>query len=126
VRWAAEDRSRRVPISGTDLAEIGLSGPAIGRALGRIRSAHLDGAVANREEALALAAELARNPKLRERSTRRVRLGAAARASKPHRKSRSPSKPRSSNKPHGPKKKKKKNEAGADRASRPRPRAGRK
>jgi tRNA nucleotidyltransferase (CCA-adding enzyme) len=123
VRWAAEDRSRRVPISGTDLAEIGLSGPAIGRALGRIRSAHLDGAVANREEALALAAELARNPKLRERSTRRVRSSAAARASKPHRKLRNPNKPRSSNKPRGPKKK---NEAGADRASRPRPRAGRK
>jgi len=60
VRWAAEDRARRVPVSGEDLLEIGLSGPAVGRALARIRAAFLDAAVANREEALALARELAR------------------------------------------------------------------
>ena len=59
-RWAAEDRSRRAPVGGGDLEEIGLSGPALGRALGRIRAAYLDGGLANREEALALARELAR------------------------------------------------------------------
>jgi len=60
VRWAAEDRARRVPVTGQDLLEIGLSGPAVGRALARIRAAFLDGAVANREEALALAREIGR------------------------------------------------------------------
>jgi tRNA nucleotidyltransferase (CCA-adding enzyme) len=60
LRWAAEDRARRSPVSGTDLVAIGISGPAIGRALARIRAAFLDGAVANREEAVALARELER------------------------------------------------------------------
>jgi len=60
VRWAAEDRARRVPLSGDDLVEIGLEGPAVGRALARIRVAYLDGAIANREEAAALAVEWAR------------------------------------------------------------------
>lgn len=60
VRWAAEDRARRPPVSGNDLEDIGLAGPAVGRALAAIRSAYLDGAVANREEGLALARELAR------------------------------------------------------------------
>jgi hypothetical protein len=66
VRWAAEDRGRRLPITGTDLTGMGLSGPAVGRVLARIRSAFLDGEVANREEAVALAVELAR----RKTSTR--------------------------------------------------------
>ena len=39
---------------------MGLSGPALGRALRKIREAYLDGGVANREEALALASEIAR------------------------------------------------------------------
>ncbi|MDG2334924.1 MAG: hypothetical protein P8Q97_11920 [Myxococcota bacterium] len=60
VRWAAEDRARRVPLSGDDLTELGLAGPAVGRALARIRVAYLDGAIANREEATALAVEWAR------------------------------------------------------------------
>jgi tRNA nucleotidyltransferase (CCA-adding enzyme) len=60
VRFAGEDRIRRVPISGTDLVEVGLEGPALGRALGRIRTAYLDGALKNREEAIALAREIAR------------------------------------------------------------------
>jgi tRNA nucleotidyltransferase (CCA-adding enzyme) len=58
ARWAGEDRGRRLPVTGRDLVEIGLSGPAVGRALLRIRIAALDGAVHSREEALALAREL--------------------------------------------------------------------
>jgi hypothetical protein len=60
ARWALEDRARRPPIGGSDLLEIGLSGPAVGAALRRIRAAHLDGAVRTREDALALARELSR------------------------------------------------------------------
>jgi tRNA nucleotidyltransferase (CCA-adding enzyme) len=60
ARWAGEDRSRRLPINGRDLVELGLEGPAVGRALVRIRTAVLDGAVGTREEALALARELSR------------------------------------------------------------------
>ena len=60
VRWAGEDRGRRLPIDGRDLVALGLEGPAVGRALLRIRTAVLDGAVGNREEALALARELSR------------------------------------------------------------------
>ena len=60
VRYAAEDRSRRAPVTGADLMAIGLEGPAVGRALLRIRAAYLDGALRNREEALALARELSR------------------------------------------------------------------
>jgi tRNA nucleotidyltransferase/poly(A) polymerase len=60
VRYAAEDRGRRSPVTGADLVAAGLGGPAVGRALGRVRAAWLDGEVANREEALALARELGR------------------------------------------------------------------
>lgn len=66
VRWAAEDRRRRLPVSGHDLIEAGLSGPDVGRALARIRAAVLDGEVANREEALALAEEMARRASRRQ------------------------------------------------------------
>ena len=41
---------------------MGLSGPEIGRALARIRVAFLDGGVRTREEALALAREIASTP----------------------------------------------------------------
>jgi tRNA nucleotidyltransferase (CCA-adding enzyme) len=58
VRYAADDRSRRAPVTGDDLTAIGLEGPAVGRALARIRAAYLDGAVSDRAEALALAREL--------------------------------------------------------------------
>jgi len=61
VRFAREDRIRRVPISGSDLVEVGLDGPALGRALIRIRTAYLDGVLKNREEAIALAREIARH-----------------------------------------------------------------
>ncbi len=68
VRWAAEDRPRRSPLTGADVTALGLAGPDVGRVLARVRAAHLDGDVANREEALALATELAQRP---ERPKRR-------------------------------------------------------
>ena len=60
LRWAAEDRGRRAPLSGEDLIAMGLEGPSVGKVLARIRVAHLDGAIANREEAAALAVEWVR------------------------------------------------------------------
>lgn len=77
VRYAEEDRGRRAPVTGDDLTRIGLEGPAVGRALARIRAAFLDGAVSNREEALALGRELAHGRRsARGRSTgRRPRAG---------------------------------------------------
>jgi tRNA nucleotidyltransferase (CCA-adding enzyme) len=74
VRYAAEDRQRRSPVSGSDLTALGLSGPAVGRALARVRSAFLDGTVRSREEALALAREVGRH--------RSVGTGARERAGK--------------------------------------------
>lgn len=60
VRWAAEDRDRRIPVSGRDLVNAELEGAIVGEALARIRAAFLDGDVANREEGLALAREIFR------------------------------------------------------------------
>jgi tRNA nucleotidyltransferase (CCA-adding enzyme) len=60
LRHAVEDRPRRLPLNGEDLLALGLAGPAVGKALARIRSAYLDGAVKTREDALALARELGR------------------------------------------------------------------
>jgi len=60
VRWGAEDKRRRPPVTGQDLTELGIAGPDVGRGLARIRAAFLDGEIANREEALVLALELAR------------------------------------------------------------------
>lgn len=59
-RWAREDRGRRGPLGGADLVELGFSGPAVGRALARIRAAFLDRRVRDRGEALTLARELLR------------------------------------------------------------------
>jgi tRNA nucleotidyltransferase (CCA-adding enzyme) len=59
-RYAFQDRGAALPISGDDLLAIGMRGPAVGRALARIRVAYLDRAVRDREEALALAREIAR------------------------------------------------------------------
>jgi tRNA nucleotidyltransferase (CCA-adding enzyme) len=73
VRYAREDRCVRLPVGGDDLVEIGLSGPAVGRALARIRAAYLDRAVRDRDEALALARELAE----RGRGRRGDRRGSA-------------------------------------------------
>ena len=58
IRFAREDRARRPPMNGEDLVAMGLSGPAVGRALTRIRVAYLDGGVKTRDEVLALAREL--------------------------------------------------------------------
>lgn len=66
ARWADQDRRKRLPVDGRDLVEIGLSGPAVGRALARVRTAFLDGEVRDRDEALALARELARRSVARQ------------------------------------------------------------
>lgn len=60
ARWATQDRARSTPLTGDDLVALGLSGPAVGRALRRVRAAWLDGGVRNRDEALALAHEIQR------------------------------------------------------------------
>jgi hypothetical protein len=75
MRYACEDRSRRVPVSGGDLVAMGLSGPAVGRGLARIRAAFLDGNVGTRDDALALARELA--------GRRSTRAGSAKRRKRP-------------------------------------------
>jgi hypothetical protein len=76
ARFAVEDRIRRVPLSGEDLLAIGLEGPALGRVLNRVRIAFLDGALKDRDEAIALAREIARRrgtskPKAAARARRR-------------------------------------------------------
>jgi tRNA nucleotidyltransferase (CCA-adding enzyme) len=60
VRYASDDRHRRLPVTGDDLVAAGLAGPNLGRALARIRAAFLDGALRSRDDALALAQEVAR------------------------------------------------------------------
>jgi tRNA nucleotidyltransferase (CCA-adding enzyme) len=75
LRWGAEDRKRRAPVGGTELTSLGLSGPEVGRALARIRAGFLDGEIANREEALALAEELAKRASRREARGRNARKG---------------------------------------------------
>jgi tRNA nucleotidyltransferase (CCA-adding enzyme) len=67
ARYASEDRGRRAPVGGSELVALGLSGPEVGRALARVRAAFLDGALRTRDEAIALAGELA----ARRRSGRR-------------------------------------------------------
>jgi tRNA nucleotidyltransferase (CCA-adding enzyme) len=76
LRWAAEDRGKRLPVSGNDLVAAGLSGPIVGEALARIRVGWLDGTVRSRDEALALARELharaaRRRPRARKAAARR-------------------------------------------------------
>jgi len=77
ARYGGEDRHRRLPVSGSDLTALGLSGPAVGRALERIRVAVLDGSVRSREEALMLAGEVGRQRS--RRSAGRGRPGAGRR-----------------------------------------------
>ena len=59
-RWAAEDRSEKIPVTGSDLLKLGLEGAALGQVLARLRAGFLDGELMNREEGLALAHELLR------------------------------------------------------------------
>jgi tRNA nucleotidyltransferase (CCA-adding enzyme) len=75
-RWANEDRGRRPPIGGADLVAAGLAGSAVGAALARVRLAWLDGGVRNRDEALALAREVA--ARLGRRRPERARKTAPA------------------------------------------------
>jgi len=81
LRWALEDRTRRPPITGADLVAAGLSGPVVGAALARIRLAWLDGAVHTRDEAIALAREVA--ARLGRRSAARPRKPAKRAAARP-------------------------------------------
>lgn len=60
ARYAREDRHAAAPLSGGDLLRLGLRGPEIGRALARLRAAHLDGELKSRAAALDLARGLAR------------------------------------------------------------------
>jgi len=71
VRYAAQDRPRRSPVTGDDLVALGFHGPAVGRALARIRAAHLDGKVRTQADALALAQELLRERPPVARAARR-------------------------------------------------------
>ncbi len=64
-RHAEHDRHVAMPVRGDDLVAIGLEGPAVGRALAQIRAALLDRAIGSREDALALARELARGGRRR-------------------------------------------------------------
>lgn len=88
ARFAAEDRHLRLPVGGQDLAALGLEGPAVGRALDRLRAAVLDGKVRSRDEALALAAEVARRPGARVRA-RQAKSSASRGAKKPRKAKRS-------------------------------------
>lgn len=82
-RWIREDRTRRLPVTGADLVAAGVTGPAVGTALSRIRAAFLDGALHERDDALALAREVAAREAARAR--RRVRKGGTqARAKRRH------------------------------------------
>ncbi len=60
LRYAIEDRPRKLPVSGDDLLALGLAGPAVGKALARIRAELLDGRLKGRDDALALAREIGR------------------------------------------------------------------
>ncbi|RIL05576.1 MAG: hypothetical protein DCC71_09915 [Proteobacteria bacterium] len=71
LRWANEDRRRRPPVTGNDLVAAGLSGPAVGAALSRIRLGWLDGTVRTRDEAIVLAREVAMRVARRSRSAAR-------------------------------------------------------
>lgn len=54
-RWLEVDRHRRLAISGDDLVEGGLSGPAVGTGLAAARAAMLDGTAPDRDAQLAAA-----------------------------------------------------------------------
>jgi tRNA nucleotidyltransferase/poly(A) polymerase len=83
LRWAAEDRGKRLPVSGNDLVAAGLVGPIVGEALARIRIAWLDGTVRTRDEVLALAREVGARAALRGRKRTRRKTSARTRPSLP-------------------------------------------
>ncbi|MCH7708428.1 MAG: hypothetical protein IH884_08045, partial [Myxococcales bacterium] len=80
ARYACQDRARRLPVNGLDLLELGLSGPSVGKALLRIRTAYLDGALKTREEALALAREIGSRPRVTSRIRSHSRPSKAGKA----------------------------------------------
>jgi tRNA nucleotidyltransferase (CCA-adding enzyme) len=84
ARYAREDRARRPPLDGGDLVALGFSGPAVGQVLARVRAAWLDGAVRDREDALALAREAARAGARARRGRRQARGTARAGAGRPN------------------------------------------
>jgi len=97
TRWAVEDRTRRLPVSGNDLLALGLSGSGVGEVLSRLRTAFLDGEVANREEAGALAQELVRQRRQRLKpAAAKAGAGGRSSAKKPKKKSKKPRKKASS------------------------------
>lgn len=55
VRWLSEIRAARLEISGHDLLEAGLSGPAVGQALDAALAAAIDGKASDRDSQLAAA-----------------------------------------------------------------------
>jgi tRNA nucleotidyltransferase (CCA-adding enzyme) len=55
ARWLAEDRHKRLAITGDDLLAAGLRGPAVGAGLAAARAAMLDGKAATPDEQLAAA-----------------------------------------------------------------------
>jgi tRNA nucleotidyltransferase (CCA-adding enzyme) len=71
-RHQREDRDVALPITGDALIELGLRGPAVGRALAQIRLAVLDRVVVTEADALALAREIDR-PLRRKRGERATR-----------------------------------------------------
>ncbi len=73
LRHLREDRERVLPVNGDDLLALGLSGPALGSALAEIRKATLDRVLHSREDALALAREIARRRGPKQRGRRPAR-----------------------------------------------------
>jgi tRNA nucleotidyltransferase (CCA-adding enzyme) len=104
TRWAVEDRTRRLPVSGNDLLDLGLSGSGVGEVLSRLRSAFLDGEVANREEAIALAQELVRSRRQRPRRAA-AKAGRGGRSARKSAAGKRPGKQTRPKKPKPPKKK---------------------
>ncbi|MEN8182835.1 MAG: hypothetical protein ABFS46_09910, partial [Myxococcota bacterium] len=59
-RFVQEDRARPTPIDGAELVRLGLAGPAVGRALARLRRDYLNGVLRSSEQVLERAERLAK------------------------------------------------------------------
>ena len=79
-RWAVEDRARKTPVGGSDLLALGLEGPRVGEVLAELRRATLDARVRSRDEALALAEEIARRLRRSDASKASRRTGRTVKA----------------------------------------------
>jgi tRNA nucleotidyltransferase (CCA-adding enzyme) len=100
ARWFREDRARRAPVTGADLVAAGLAGPTVGTALSRIRAAFLDGAVRERDDALALAREVAAREAARAR--RRAKPGGTRARARERSTGRPPARPAAKEPPDEP------------------------